>query len=80
MWNKETERETKEKAREKKEEKKVGYAAPIGMKYSKWDFENEGDSMNSDTEMNNHTENFNVFICVAELKSDSNMNQSYRGS
>lgn len=31
-----------------------------------------------DREMNNHTEKFNVFICVAELKSDLNMNQSYR--
>lgn len=33
--------------------------------------------MNTGKQMNNHTEKFNVFICMAELKSDSNMNQSY---
>lgn len=48
------------------------------MKYSKWHWKGKSESGNdADREKKVHMEACNVFICVAELKSDLNVNQSY---
>lgn len=45
----------------------------------KWNIQNEIERGKArvDPLEKNHMEKFNVFICVAELKSDLNVNQSY---